>query len=67
HRRSQAALASALCAPIRRLPIEILCRIFYMCIPTNKILRSKPSVAPLLLCRVCKVWKNIATNDPALW
>ncbi|KAF8957592.1 hypothetical protein BDZ97DRAFT_102187 [Flammula alnicola] len=66
-RSSEAALASSLCGPIRRLPIELLCRIFQMCLPTNKLRRSRVSVAPLLLCLVCKAWRDIITNDPLLW
>ncbi|KAF8957593.1 hypothetical protein BDZ97DRAFT_1845719 [Flammula alnicola] len=67
HRKSQMALSSSLCGPIRRLPVEILCRIFHMCIPTKTVRRSRFSVAPLLLCRVCKAWNAIVTNDPSLW
>ncbi|KAH8118141.1 hypothetical protein DFH11DRAFT_1572618, partial [Phellopilus nigrolimitatus] len=54
--------------PIQHLPPEILSIIFWYSIP----LRSgfvEPSIrrSPLLLCRVCKKWRDLAERTPELW
>jgi len=53
--------------PIHSLPVEILCRIFRMCIPDNPFKRHTQHSAPLLLSRVCRYWKEIAWNEATLW
>lgn len=57
----------AFIAPIRRLLPEILQEIFIHCLPSahNAVMSSKQ--APLLLCRVCHRWRQIAYATPHLW
>ncbi|KAK7038383.1 F-box domain-containing protein [Favolaschia claudopus] len=69
----------SLCAPIRRLPSEILVEIFATCwdsfiaaidatplSPNDEILRL--AQAPLMtLSQVCARWHSIALHTPALW
>ncbi|KAF9459868.1 hypothetical protein BDZ94DRAFT_1267291 [Collybia nuda] len=53
---------------IRHLPPEILGTIFYFCVENewgNVVPLS--SVAPLLLCRVCSLWRKVALGTPRLW
>jgi len=49
-------------SPFRRLPYEIISMIFLMC-PQGESLTD----APLLLCRICSLWRNIALDIPQLW
>ncbi|CAA7268756.1 unnamed protein product [Cyclocybe aegerita] len=65
-RQRHIVAASSILAPIRRLPVELLSRIFQLTIPERDTL-SHPSESPLLLCRVSKVWRNIVINDPTMW
>jgi hypothetical protein len=46
----------------RRLPYEIILMIFLMC-PQGGNLTD----APLVLCRICSQWRNIALESPQLW
>ena len=62
-------------APVRRLPPEILGKIFIECIPSWVHERPLPSfdngMHPQLirarLGRVCRVWNTILNNEPAVW
>lgn len=72
-----------LLSPIRRLPAELLAVIFSCCLPTPSAkfdLRSEDSdlyrkchfsiscrEAPLLLGRVCRLWRAVALSTPSLW
>lgn len=70
---------SALIAPIRRLSVKVLSRIFEWCInwfhPVSVhhppiILRANSlshSFPPLRLGMVCRIWINIAYSTPVLW
>jgi len=49
-------------SPFRRLPYEIITMIFLMC-PQGGNLTD----APLVLCRICRQWRNIALDTPRLW
>lgn len=51
--------------PIRRLPPEIISEVFRHCLPP--LCRPDPSDAPLLLCRVSSLWRNIAYATRDLW
>ncbi|KAJ3516110.1 hypothetical protein NLJ89_g1330 [Agrocybe chaxingu] len=52
--------------PIRALPPELLRIIFEMTVSQgDRVLRSH--TAPLLLCRVCQLWRDIAIMTPTLW
>ncbi|KIM91283.1 hypothetical protein PILCRDRAFT_810534 [Piloderma croceum F 1598] len=72
-----------LLSPIRRLPAELLAVIFSFCLPTRSEqfdLRSEEEdlwrkryfsincrEAPLLLGRVCRLWRAVALSTPSLW
>lgn len=47
------------------LPSEVLEEIFVECLPTFPAL--SPEVAPLLLCSVCRLWRNVALFSTRLW
>ncbi|KAJ7197801.1 hypothetical protein GGX14DRAFT_573950 [Mycena pura] len=57
----------ALVSPARRLPQDILGEIFMACLSENGYASMKPSEAPLLLCRLCRDWRNLALSMPRLW
>ncbi|KAJ6480956.1 hypothetical protein C8R45DRAFT_1215855 [Mycena sanguinolenta] len=50
--------------PILTIPIEITSEIFLHCLPA--IEAARPS-APLLLGRICRMWRDIAYSSPRLW
>lgn len=54
--------------PIEQLPVEVLGEIFLHCLPD---LTSFPTPrirdAPMLLCRVCRHWREVAGSMPILW
>ncbi|KAF7337966.1 hypothetical protein MVEN_02020200 [Mycena venus] len=53
------------------LPPELLSEIFVHCLPVdNKFrlpLKPNPTDAPLLLCAVCRLWRNTCLRTPRLW
>ncbi|KAF8218132.1 hypothetical protein K438DRAFT_1796358 [Mycena galopus ATCC 62051] len=51
--------------PVLTLPSEITAEIFKWCYEGG--LRLLPSVAPLLLTRICHDWRELALSTPALW
>ncbi|KAJ7751712.1 hypothetical protein B0H16DRAFT_1211046, partial [Mycena metata] len=51
--------------PILTLPVEVTTEIFVHCLPENPILSGK--LAPLLLGRICRKWRDIAYGHPRLW
>ncbi|KAJ7771552.1 hypothetical protein B0H16DRAFT_1513875 [Mycena metata] len=51
----------------RRLPRDIVQEIFLACLPTDRNAVMSPTEAPLLLCRICSAWRNIAHTTPQLW
>ncbi|KAF7372159.1 hypothetical protein MVEN_00075000 [Mycena venus] len=52
--------------PILRIPVEITSEIFLHCLPVDGG-RPDATSAPMLLCRICRVWRNIAFANPRLW
>lgn len=52
---------------IWRLPAEVLCHIFDYCLPDTKHLSPTPDMAPILLTRVCRRWREVAVDMPSLW
>ncbi|KIJ53669.1 hypothetical protein M422DRAFT_64614 [Sphaerobolus stellatus SS14] len=68
-------LLKGLLAPIRRLPIEILGRIFVHCIEGDAFESTFPEfdndiswdTAPLLFFRVCHTWHEVALKTPQLY
>ncbi|KAF8961822.1 hypothetical protein BDZ97DRAFT_1663569, partial [Flammula alnicola] len=54
-------------SPARRLPPDVLCEIFYHCLPTHRNPIMSASEAPVLLTRVCNSWRSIALSFPHIW
>ncbi|KAJ7762570.1 hypothetical protein B0H16DRAFT_1231402, partial [Mycena metata] len=52
--------------PILTLPVETTSEIFLHCLPDYAIYPSG-AVAPMLLGRICRQWRNIACGIPRLW
>ncbi|KAJ7259871.1 hypothetical protein C8J57DRAFT_1472016 [Mycena rebaudengoi] len=57
----------ALISPMRAIPPEILQEIFLACLPVNHGAVMHVSEAPLLLGRVCRMWRSIALATASLW
>lgn len=55
--------------PINSFAREILTEIFWNCLPkaTDPIGWMSKSKAPLLLCRICSLWRSIMLDTPKLW
>jgi hypothetical protein len=53
-------------AAIWRLPMELLAAIFTECLE-SQFVRPCSKDAPLLLCRICSVWRQVAVSTPSLW
>ncbi|KAJ7466941.1 hypothetical protein FB451DRAFT_1137583 [Mycena latifolia] len=51
----------------RRLPRDIIQEIFLACLPTDRNAVMSLKDAPMLLCRICSTWRDIALTTPALW
>ncbi|KAJ7137865.1 hypothetical protein C8R44DRAFT_975836 [Mycena epipterygia] len=49
------------------LPLEILAAIFIHCLPQVEFVKPKVFTAPLLLCGVCRQWREVALTTPELW
>ncbi|KAF8650057.1 hypothetical protein AX16_005447, partial [Volvariella volvacea WC 439] len=54
-------------SPIRRLHDDMLREIFVRCLPIDSYAFMKTSQAPLLLCRICSHWREVALTIPRLW
>ncbi|KAF7294656.1 hypothetical protein MIND_01002400 [Mycena indigotica] len=48
------------------LPVELLAEIFTHCLPKNAT-PTATSNSPLLLMRVCRLWRDITVATPVLW
>ena len=57
----------SLLSPVRRLPPEMLAKIFMHCLPHDKFIKPAWLQAPLLLGQICAVWRNVAFSTPRLW
>ncbi|KAJ7134090.1 hypothetical protein C8R43DRAFT_1022379 [Mycena crocata] len=57
----------ALLAPVRRLPDDVVQDIFFACLPTHSNAVMSTKEGPLLLCRVCSIWRALALGAPRLW
>ncbi|KAJ6502017.1 hypothetical protein C8R45DRAFT_1190136 [Mycena sanguinolenta] len=54
---------------VRALPAELLAEIFYFCLPFHD---KRPHIpdpydTPLVLCAVCRLWRDVALTTPRLW
>lgn len=54
-------------SPIRRVPTDVLHTIFFHCLPTGHDPIISAREAPLLLTRICRVWRQTAFTSPSLW
>ena len=67
-------IGRAIMAPIRKLPVELLTKIFIKCIPplqTKSSRRRRSQMHPQdvgeLLGSVCRAWHTIVNDDPRIW
>jgi hypothetical protein len=66
---------SSLRAPIRRIPVEVLCEIFaWYCLPIYELRypddlfdKEAIEVRPFTLAAVCTFWRHVALNQSSLW
>ncbi|KAJ6526964.1 hypothetical protein DFH09DRAFT_1187237 [Mycena vulgaris] len=57
----------ALISHPRRLPRDIVQEIFLACLPTSRNAVMSHEESPMLLCRICSAWRDIALTTPTLW
>ncbi|KAJ7253527.1 hypothetical protein C8J57DRAFT_1348365 [Mycena rebaudengoi] len=57
----------ALVSPVRRLPVDIVRSIFLAALPTTRNAAISGDEPPLLLCRICQAWRDLALSTPRLW
>jgi hypothetical protein len=57
----------ALLSGARRLPPELLQHIFLYCLPTDRNAVMSSDEGPILLGRICKLWRDISLSTPQLW
>lgn len=67
--RAAIVVEQRFCSMVYWVPAEIWSRIFWLCLPEEEeeCLDPTQCEAPLLLCRVCYTWRNIAIHTPELW
>ncbi|KAJ7918994.1 hypothetical protein B0H13DRAFT_2657103 [Mycena leptocephala] len=58
---------AALISPVRRLPEDVVAEIFAASLPSDRNAIMSGAESPLLLCHVCKAWRNLALLTPFLW
>ncbi|KAJ6551502.1 hypothetical protein B0H19DRAFT_171959 [Mycena capillaripes] len=69
HLRKRASMQAQLDAgiyPVLTLPPEVVSEIFIHCLSDTRA-RLNVAEAPLLLCNVCRAWRDIAIATPPLW
>ncbi|KAJ7685696.1 hypothetical protein DFH06DRAFT_1159159 [Mycena polygramma] len=49
------------------LPPEILAEIFIRCLPDGYFVLPDLTTAPLILCGICRRWRDVALTTPTLW
>ncbi|KAG2033015.1 hypothetical protein BDR03DRAFT_985351 [Suillus americanus] len=54
-------------SPICRLPTEILSEIFLYCLPEDDHFLHTSRLAPMLLTKICRRWREVAVGLPMLW
>ncbi|KAJ7685642.1 hypothetical protein DFH06DRAFT_48335 [Mycena polygramma] len=50
-----------------RVPTEILAEIFVHCLPGDDFVSPDLATAPLVLCGICRRWREVAISTPRLW
>ncbi|KAJ7070092.1 hypothetical protein C8F01DRAFT_1115218 [Mycena amicta] len=53
--------------PILNLPAEVVSEIFVHCLPKETVDVVSTRDAPILLCRICRRWRQIALSTLRLW
>ncbi|KAJ7768336.1 hypothetical protein B0H16DRAFT_1519474 [Mycena metata] len=69
-RQSVQVELDAIVYPVLTLPVEITAEIFLHCLTTSCAVDLNPwntTRIPLLLTRICRLWREIAISTPALW
>ncbi|KIM40999.1 hypothetical protein M413DRAFT_72501, partial [Hebeloma cylindrosporum] len=54
-------------SPIRRIPPNILHKIFSYCLPTDRNPAMSTLEAPLILTQICKSWRIVALSCRCIW
>ena len=57
----------SLLSPIRKLPPELLAEIFLCSLRAEVFLIPNANLVPLVLLKVCRIWRTIALGTPQLW
>lgn len=57
----------ALLSPVRRMPMDIMTKVFEHCIWDQVSPKADPRMAPLLLGQVCRSWRHLLFSLPCLW
>ncbi|KAJ7161470.1 hypothetical protein C8R43DRAFT_1233693 [Mycena crocata] len=65
--RGRLRFAPMIIRPALPLPPEILAEIFVHCLPDDSLATPDPTTAPLLLCRICRQFREVALTTPDLW
>jgi hypothetical protein len=60
-------LHQGLVSALSRLPTEVLSRVFVHCLPDTKLSRPATDLAPMLLTRICRRWRDVAIGTSTLW
>ncbi|PPQ80487.1 hypothetical protein CVT25_001753 [Psilocybe cyanescens] len=58
---------SVVFSPIRRIPTDLLHKIFQYCLPLHRNPIMAETEAPVLLTRICSLWRSIVLCSPPLW
>ncbi|KAJ7149200.1 hypothetical protein C8R43DRAFT_925102 [Mycena crocata] len=53
--------------PILTLPTEITSEIFVQCLPLDRRIRPSEGVAPLVLTKVCRYFREVTLATPGMW
>jgi len=57
----------AILSPCRSIPQDILREIFYHCLPAHRNSIMSATEAPVVLTRVCSLWRSVALTTPHIW
>jgi len=60
-------LHKGLTSTFSRFPPEVLSRIFIHCLPETDHPEMSPELAPMLLTRICRKWREIVVGTHSLW
>ncbi|KAF9238467.1 hypothetical protein BU15DRAFT_75167 [Melanogaster broomeanus] len=57
----------ALISPVRRMPTDIMAKVFEHCVRDEGMRKADPQLTPLLLGQVCRSWRSLLFSLPCLW